>query len=161
VAAHLGWPSVDGAIRRREEKSSSSSGAPGGRRGARRPVPGRRTWPRFRRAALRVGRARRDAARGHETWSLADLGLTEAVRAAVRSAGRVDWPRPRPRRTRRSGGSVARPPTASASSSRRPRRRRTKLRQPARVWSRATPRGRRPHHGLPRAARFRVRRSAS
>jgi electron transfer flavoprotein alpha/beta subunit len=47
-------------------------------------------------------RARRDAERrGHQAWSLADLGLAgESVRDAVRlRLGRVDWPRPRPRRT--------------------------------------------------------------
>jgi hypothetical protein len=47
-------------------------------------------------------RARREAARrGHETWSLADIGLDgDAVAAAVRlRVERVDWPRPRARRT--------------------------------------------------------------
>jgi electron transfer flavoprotein beta subunit len=106
VAAHLGWPCVDGAIRlAREEHELVIERRLRGGRGEELAVacPGVVTVaadsvePRY----VSV-RARRDAARrGHETWSLADIGLTEgAVRAAVRvHLDRVDWPRPRPRRT--------------------------------------------------------------
>jgi electron transfer flavoprotein beta subunit len=105
VAAHLGWPSVDGAIRlaREEQELVVERRLRGGRREELvLPSPGVITVtgdsvePRY----VSV-RARRDAARrGHETWSLADLGLTGGtVRAAVRTRlDRVDWPRPRPRR---------------------------------------------------------------
>ena len=106
VAAHLGWPAVNGAIRlgREEGEIVAERRLPGGRR-EELAVPGPAVVtvvadsvePRY----VSV-RARRDAARrGHEAWSLADLGLTtEAVRAAIRlRLGRVDWPRPRPRRT--------------------------------------------------------------
>jgi len=106
VAAHLGWPCVDGAIRlaREEQELVVERRLRGGRREELAvPCPGVVTVtadsvePRY----VSV-RARRDAARlGHEMWSLTDLGLTEgAVRAAVRiHLKRVDWPRPRPRRT--------------------------------------------------------------
>jgi electron transfer flavoprotein beta subunit len=105
VAAHVGWPSIDSAIRldREEGEIVAERRLPGGRREELAvPCPAVVTVtadsvePRY----VSV-RTRRDAARrGHETWSLADLGLTaEAVRAAVRlRLGRVDWPRPRPRR---------------------------------------------------------------
>jgi len=119
VAAHLGWPCVDGAIRlgREEHELVVERRLRGGRReelGV--PCPGIVTVaadsvePRY----VSV-RARRDAARrGHETWSLADLGLTEgAVRAAVRlRLDRVDWPRPRPRRT--AAAAPAGPPRSAA-----------------------------------------------
>lgn len=106
VAAHLGWPCVDGAIRlgRDEHELVVERRLRGGRREELAVAcPGVVTVaadsiePRY----VSV-RARREAARrGHETWSLADLGLTsDAVRAAVRiRLDRVDWPRPRPRRT--------------------------------------------------------------
>ncbi len=106
VAAHLGWPSVDGAIRlaREEDELVVERRLRGGRREELAvPCPGVVTVAADSAEPRYVSiRARRDAARrGHETWSLADLGLTEgAVRAAVRSRlDRVDWPRPRPRRT--------------------------------------------------------------
>jgi electron transfer flavoprotein beta subunit len=124
VAAHLGWSFVDGAIRLHREphegvldprlralhgpKEASDlvveRRLPGGRREeVTVPPPGvitvtaDSTEPRY----VSV-RARRDATRrGHETWSLGDLGLTpDAVRETVRlRVERVDWPRPRPRRT--------------------------------------------------------------
>ena len=106
VAAHLGWPSVDGAIRlgREEDELVAERRLPGGRREELLvPCPGVVTVaadsvePRY--VSIR---ARREAERrGHETWSLADLDLTaSAVRSAVRvRVDRVDWPRPRPRRT--------------------------------------------------------------
>ncbi len=106
VAAHLGWPCVDGAIRlaREEDELVVERRLQGGRReelAVQCPgvvtVAADSAEPRY--VSIR---ARRDAARrGHETWSLADLGLTEdAVRGAVRvRVDRVDWPRPRPRRT--------------------------------------------------------------
>jgi electron transfer flavoprotein alpha/beta subunit len=106
VAAHLGWPSVDGAIRlaREADELVAERRLPGGRREELLvPCPGVVTVaadsvePRY--VSIR---ARREAARrGHEAWSLADLDLTaSAVRSAVRvRVDRVDWPRPRPRRT--------------------------------------------------------------
>jgi electron transfer flavoprotein beta subunit len=106
VAAHLGWPCVDGAIRvaRNEDELVVERRLRGGRReelAVHCPsvvtVTADSAEPRY--VSIR---ARRDAARrGHETWSLADLGFTEgAVRAAVKvRVDRVDWPRPRPRRT--------------------------------------------------------------
>jgi electron transfer flavoprotein beta subunit len=106
VAAQIGWPCVDGAIRLSHE--SGQLVVERRLRGGRReelaiPCPGVVTVtadsvePRY----VSV-RARRDAMRrGVETWSLADLGLTEPeIRAAVRlRLGRIDWPRPRPKRT--------------------------------------------------------------
>jgi electron transfer flavoprotein beta subunit len=119
VAAHLGWPCVDGAIR----VSPEGDGVVVERRlrgGWReeldvlRPaivtVTADSVEPRY----VSV-RARRDASRrGHETWSLADLGLTpETVRGAVRlRVSRVDWPRPRPRRT--AAAAPAGPPRSAA-----------------------------------------------
>jgi electron transfer flavoprotein beta subunit len=106
LAAHLGWPAVAGVVRL-------------GREG--RQLVAERRLPRGRREELAVPgpavvavtadsvepryvsvRARRAASRrGHATWTLADLQLTpEAVRAFVRlRLSRVDWPRPRARRT--------------------------------------------------------------
>jgi len=106
VAAQLGWPCVDGAIRLAREDGDLV--AERRLRGGRREelliacpgvvtVTGDSIEPRY----VSV-RARRDAARREaETWSLADLDLTETeVRAATRlRLGRIDWPRPRPRRT--------------------------------------------------------------
>jgi electron transfer flavoprotein beta subunit len=106
VAAHLGWPCVDGAthLAREDGEIVAERRLPGGRREELAvPCPGVVTVtadsvePRY----VSV-RARREAARhGHETWTLGDLDLTgDAVRAAVRlRVGRIDWPRPRPRRT--------------------------------------------------------------
>jgi electron transfer flavoprotein beta subunit len=87
VAARLGWPCVDGAHRLTREASLI--------------VAERR---------LRGDAARRE----HETWSLADIGLTaETVRAAVRlRLGGIDWPRPRPRRT--AAASTAAPARSAA-----------------------------------------------
>jgi electron transfer flavoprotein beta subunit len=105
VAARLGWPSIDGAIRvgREEGEIVAERRLPRGRREElAAPCPAVVTVtadsaePRY----VSV-RACRDASRrGYETWTLADLGLTtEVVRAAVRlHLRRVDWPRPRPRR---------------------------------------------------------------
>ena len=106
VAAHLGWPCVDGAIRlaREEAEIVVERRLRGGRREELAvPCPGIVTVtadsvePRY--VSVRARRAA--ARRGHETWSLADLGLTPTgVRGAVRlRVDRVDWPRPRPRRT--------------------------------------------------------------
>jgi len=106
VAAHLGWPCVDGAVR--VSRDPGQLVIERRLRGGRReellvPCPGVVTAapdsiePRY----VSV-RARRDATRrGHESWSLADLGLTETeIRGAVRlHQGGIDWPRPRPRRT--------------------------------------------------------------
>jgi electron transfer flavoprotein beta subunit len=106
VAAHLGWPCVDGAIRlgRGEGALVVERRLRGGRREELAvPCPSVVTVtadsvePRY----VSV-RARREATRrGAETWSLAELGLVDAdVRAAARlRLGRIDWPRPRPRRT--------------------------------------------------------------
>ena len=177
VAAHLGWPSVDGAIRlaREEDELVVERRLRGGRREELAvPCPGVVTVAADSAEPRYVSiRARREAARrGHETWSLADLGLTEdAVRAAVRvrvdraglAAGRD--PAGRPRQSRRVP--LARPPTASASSSaaaapapdralRQPR--------PRPVWWRATP-ARSPTASWPSSSSAasceRVRRSAS
>ena len=106
VAAHLGWPCVDGAIRlagepreivverrlgggRREELGVPCPAVIG--------VTADSVEPRY----VSVGARHAAARRGHDAWSLADLGLTpDAVRGAVRlRVERVDWPRPRPRRT--------------------------------------------------------------
>jgi electron transfer flavoprotein beta subunit len=106
VAAHLGWPSVDGAIRVAREAGELvvERRLSGGRREELAvPCPAVVTVaadsiePRY----VSV-RSRRDAAaRGIQDWALRDLGLTaDAVRTAVRlRLGRLDWPRPRPRRT--------------------------------------------------------------
>jgi electron transfer flavoprotein beta subunit len=106
VAAHLGWPCLDGATRLAREGGEivAERRLTGGRREELAvPCPGVVTVtadsiePRY----VSV-RARREAARrGHEIWTLGDLELTgDAVRAAVRlDVRRVDWPRPRPRRT--------------------------------------------------------------
>lgn len=106
LAARLGWPSVDGAIRlgREEQELVAERRLPGGRREelavpcpAVVTVTGDSVEPRY----VSVGARRAARRRGHQTWSLADLQLTpEAVRTAVRlRLIRVDWPRPRPRRT--------------------------------------------------------------
>jgi electron transfer flavoprotein beta subunit len=106
VAANLGWPCVDGAIRlaREEREMVVERRLRGGRR-EELAVP----WPAVVAVAadsvepryVSVGARRAAARRGHEAWSLADLGLTPGtVRGAVRlRLDRVDWPRPRPRRT--------------------------------------------------------------
>lgn len=106
VAAHLGWPCVDGAIRLGHEAGElvAERRLRGGRREELAvPCPGVVTVtadsvePRY--VSVRM---RRDAARrGHEIWSLAELGLADdALRDTVKlRVGRVDWPRPRPRRT--------------------------------------------------------------
>jgi electron transfer flavoprotein beta subunit len=106
VAARLGWPCATGAIRVTHAAPDLvvERRLPGGRREELAiPIPAVVTAvadsaePRYVSA-----RARREAARrGHETWSLADLGLDrDSVAAAVRlRVERVDWPRPRPRRT--------------------------------------------------------------
>ena len=125
VAAHLGWPCVDGAIRLGHEEGEIvvERRLRGGRREELAvPWPGVVTVtadsvePRY----VSV-RARRDAARrGHETWSLADLGLAAETGPGRRSGsastgstgrgrGRAGRPRPPP------PGPLARPPTASAS----------------------------------------------
>jgi electron transfer flavoprotein beta subunit len=115
VAAHLGWPCVDGATR--VDREGPEIVAERRLRGGRReelavPCPLVLTVARDSADPRYVSvKARRDAERrGHETWSLADLGLTgEAVRASVRlRLGRVDWPRPRARRA------AAAPPARSA-----------------------------------------------
>jgi electron transfer flavoprotein beta subunit len=102
VGAHLGWPCVDGAIR--VTGSAVERRLPGGRREelvlsppAIVTVTADSIEPRY----VSVGARRAAARRGHEVWSLADLGLTpDAVRKMVRlRVDRVDWPRPRPRRT--------------------------------------------------------------
>jgi electron transfer flavoprotein beta subunit len=137
VAAHLRWPSIDGAIRLGREGNEivAERRLPGGRREeldvphpAVVTVTADSVEPRY----VSVGARRAATRRGHETWSLADLELTtETVRAAVRlRLGRVDWPRPRPRRTAAAparsaaerlrqlvGGGAARPgPTAAPES---------------------------------------------
>ena len=155
---HPAWPR-GGRARRR----AAASGRPA--RGARRPLPGRRHRDRgLRRAALRVGSARgapRRAAATRPGPRRTSGSRRSAVRAAVRlRVDRVDWPRPRPRRTAARPGRPARSAAerlrqlvgggrpGAGPSARRPRRR------PA--WWRATPSGRRPHHGLPGAERLRV-----
>jgi electron transfer flavoprotein beta subunit len=106
VAAHLGWPCVDGAIRVAREAGEIvvARRLRGGRREELAvPAPAVVTVtadsaePRY--VSLRARRVA--AGLGHESWSLQDLGLTgDAVRTAVRlRLGRVDWPRPRLRRT--------------------------------------------------------------
>jgi electron transfer flavoprotein beta subunit len=106
LAARLGWPSVNGAIRlgREERELVAERRMPGGRREELAvPCPAVVTVtadsvePRY--VSVRARRAA--TLRGHEPWSLADLALTtESVMAAVRlRLARVDWPRPRPRRT--------------------------------------------------------------
>jgi electron transfer flavoprotein beta subunit len=106
VAAHLGWACVDGAARvaREEQEILVERRLRGGRREELAvPCPAVVTVtadsvePRY----VSVGARRAAARRGHETWSLGELGLTpEVVRGAVRlRLDRVDWPRPRPRRT--------------------------------------------------------------
>ena len=106
LAAHLGWPLVDGAIRlgREDRELVAERRQSGGRREELAlPCPAVVTVtadsiePRY----VSVKARRAAARRGHASWSLADLQLTtEAVRASVRlRLGQVDWPRPRPRRT--------------------------------------------------------------
>lgn len=106
LAAHLGWPLVEGALRLVPEGETlvAERRLPGGRREevvALRPavisVPADAAEPRYVSVAARRAAARR----GHETWTPADLGLAaEAVQAGVRlRVVRLDWPRPRPRRT--------------------------------------------------------------
>jgi electron transfer flavoprotein alpha/beta subunit len=106
VAAQLGWPCVDGAIRVAHEEGELvvERRLRGGRReelGS--PCPGVVTVTGDSIAPRYVSvRARHDATRrGAETWTLGDLGLTETdVQGAARlRVGRIDWPRPRPRRT--------------------------------------------------------------
>jgi len=105
VAAHLRWPVLAGAVRLARDGDDLVA--------ERRRAGGRREevaapWPAV--ATVVAGsvepryvsvRARAEAAaRGHETWALADLGLTpDAVREGVRlRVAHVDWPRPRARR---------------------------------------------------------------
>ena len=106
VAAHLGWPCVGGAIRLAREESEIviERRLRGGRREelavpcpAVVAVAADSIEPRY--VSVRARRAA--ARRGHEVWSLADVNLTPGtVRGAVRlRLDRVDWPRPRPRRT--------------------------------------------------------------
>jgi electron transfer flavoprotein beta subunit len=106
VAAHLGWPSVDGGVRLSREAGELviERRLPGGRREELAlPCPAVVTVtadsiePRY----VSVQSRRRAATHGHQNWALTDLGLTaDGVRAAVRlRLGRLDWPRPRPRRT--------------------------------------------------------------
>jgi electron transfer flavoprotein beta subunit len=106
LAARLGWPAVDGAIRLGGEERMLvvERPRPGGRREelavpcpAVVTVTGDSVEPRY----VSVGARRAASLRGHETWSLADLELTPAAaRGAVRlRLVQVDWPRPRPRRT--------------------------------------------------------------
>jgi len=106
VAAHLGWPSVDGGIRlgREDGELIVERRLSGGRREELAvPCPAVVTVatdsvePRY----VSLASRRRAAARGHQVWALTDLGLTaDGVRAAVRlRVDRLDWPRPRPRRT--------------------------------------------------------------
>jgi electron transfer flavoprotein beta subunit len=106
VAAHLGWPCADGAIRLGHETGElvAERRLRGGRREELAvPCPGIVTVtadsiePRY----VPVRALREAGRRGVETWSLADLGLAEAdIRGAARlRVERVDWPRPRPRRT--------------------------------------------------------------
>ena len=138
LAAHLGWPLVDGTIRlgREDGELVVERRLSGGRREELAvPCPAVVTVaadsvePRY----VSVKARRTAASRGHATWSLGDLQLTtEAVRASVRlHVGQVDWPRPRPRRTA-AAPRPARPPSVYASSSeeardgRAPRRRRSR-----------------------------------
>jgi electron transfer flavoprotein beta subunit len=106
LAAELGWPLVDGAIRvgRDAAEMVAERRLAGGRREelavpcpAVVSVRADSIEPRY--VSVRARHAARH--RGHDTWSLEDIGLTrETVLAAVRlRLGRVDWPRPRPRRT--------------------------------------------------------------
>jgi electron transfer flavoprotein beta subunit len=106
VAAHLGWPSVDSAIRLAREADALvvERRLSGGRREElAAPCPAVLTVtadsiePRY----VSVHARRRAATRGHRAWTLVDLGLTpDGVRAAVRlRVDRLDWPRPRARRT--------------------------------------------------------------
>ena len=115
LAAHLGWPLIDGAIRLGRENGELvvERRLSGGRREELAiPCPAVVTVAADSAAPRYVSvKARRAAARrGHATWSLGDLQLTtESVRASVRlHLGPVDWPRPRPRRT------AAAPPARSA-----------------------------------------------
>src|SRR4029077_19277566 len=90
VAAHLGWPCVDGVIRlsREEGELVVERRLRGGRREELAvPSPGVVTVAEHSCEPRYVSvRARRDAERrGHQAWSLADLGLAgESVRDAVR-----------------------------------------------------------------------------
>jgi electron transfer flavoprotein beta subunit len=116
VAAHLGWAWLDGAVR----LGRDGDGVLGERRLAR----GRReevllpcpavvgvaagsAEPRY--VSVRARRAA--AGRGHEVWGLDALGLDPGALAAWTRLRvvRVDWPRPRPRRTATPGppGSAA------------------------------------------------------
>jgi electron transfer flavoprotein beta subunit len=106
VAAHLGWPSIDAGIRLGREGGELivERRLSGGRREELAvPCPTVVTVtadsiePRY----VSVQSRRRAAVHGHLDWTLTDLGLApDGVRAAVRlRVGRLDWPRPRPRRT--------------------------------------------------------------
>ena len=171
VAAHLGWPSVDGAIRlaREEDELVVERRLPGGRREElARPVPGRRHRGRgLRRAALRVdpGPAGGGAARPRDL--VAGGSRSHGERRSLGGAG-PRGPRglapPAATPDRRGGPgrprSLGRRPSPPARRRRAPRRRTGRAGRPVGVRSGGgrSPRGRRPHHGLPRAARLRVAR---
>jgi electron transfer flavoprotein beta subunit len=116
VAAHLGWPIVDGALRLACEPAGivAHRRLGGGRaEEVLAPCPAVVTLPADAAEPRYVSvRARRAAAlRGHDAWTPTDLGFTtDGLRAAVRlRVVGIDWPRPRPRRTGQAvpGGSAA------------------------------------------------------
>jgi electron transfer flavoprotein beta subunit len=106
LAAHLGWPCLDGALHVAAEADEVviRRPLPGGRReevGAMRPavvsVSAASLEPRY----VSVRRAEAIPWAAVEAWALADLELDPACVAAWRRlvVGPVDWPRPRAKRT--------------------------------------------------------------
>ncbi len=115
VAARLGWPCLEGALHVAREPGAVvvERRLEGGRREeveagcpAVVTVTAESIEPRY----VSVAARRRVASRGLERWGLDRVGTTaDAVRRSVRLAvDRVDWPRPRPKRTAQG------PPTGSA-----------------------------------------------
>jgi electron transfer flavoprotein beta subunit len=104
VAARLGWPLLDGATRLAVDGSTlvAERRLGGGRREeVAAPCPAVATTPADAAEPRYVSvRARRvAAARGHETWTAADLGVAPESPGSPVRVLRLDWPRPRARRT--------------------------------------------------------------
>ena len=102
ISAGPAWTARSGSDARRTRSSSSGASGAVVARTRRALAGGGHGDGGLRRAALRAGaRPERGGGPCHEIWTLADLGLAaEDLRAAARlRVERLDWPRPRPRRT--------------------------------------------------------------